>query len=128
MQRAKDRFAVPYPAQLKEAIIQRNLALLSDAMPAYRTQMQKAIQRWDLVSINHRTAAFMESYFDIIWALNEQTHPGEKRLLSLCKQRCPLLPAHFEENIQQLYADLFTNSESVNEDIDKILDELKKVL
>lgn len=128
LQAIKDRFSVPYPQQLKEQIISRNLKLLSDAMPAYQLQIKKAVARNDLVSIGHRTAAFMESYFDVIWAMNERTHPGEKRLVSLCKQHCSLLPADFEENINRLYADLFANPDSVNEDIERIICELKKVI
>lgn len=128
LQALKDRFSVPYPKQLKENIIHNNLKLLSDAMPAYRLQIAKAVERGDLVSIGHRTAAFMESYFDIIWALNEQTHPGEKRLVTLCKQQCSILPARFEENIRQLYADLFTNTDRVGEDIDRMIHALKQIL
>ena len=125
---AKDRFNVPYPKQLKENIIDRNMNLLSEVMPAYKYQIEKAAGRNDLVSVCHRTAAFMESYFDIIWAMNELTHPGEKRLVSLCQKQCKILPANFEENINQLYADLFTNLDKVNEDVDAIIVELKKVV
>lgn len=128
LQTVKDRFSIPYPQQLKENIISKNMQLLSDAMPAYRLQIAKAVERRDLVSIGHRTAAFMESYFDIIWAMNELTHPGEKRLVSLCKKQCSVLPADFEENIERLYADLFTNPDAVGEDIFRIIRELKKVL
>lgn len=128
LQAAKARFAVPYPPQLKENIIRRNMLLLSDGLPAYQLQIAKAVGRRDLVSIGHRTAALMESYFDIIWAMNGLTHPGEKRLVSLCKQHCALLPARFEENINQLYADLFTHLERVNDDVAGIVFELKKTL
>ena len=128
LQAAKDRFNVPYPQQLKENIIDRNMSLLSEVMPAYKYQIEKAAGRNDLVSVCHRTAAFMESYFDIIWAMNELTHPGEKRLVSLCQKQCKILPANFEENINQLYADLFTNLDKVNEDVDAIIVELKKVV
>lgn len=128
LQAVKERFAVPYPRQLKDNIISRSLLLLSDGMPAYQQQILKAVKRKDLVSIGHRTAAFMEAYFDIIWALNELTHPGEKRLLSLCKKQCRRLPANFEENIQRLYADLYTNLDRVSEDLAAIVAELKKVL
>lgn len=128
LQAAKDRFNVPYPKQLKENIIDRNMNLLSEVMPAYKYQIEKAAGRNDLVSVCHRTAAFMESYFDIIWAMNELTHPGEKRLVSLCQKQCKILPANFEENINQLYADLFTNLDKVNEDVDAIIVELKKVV
>lgn len=124
----KNRFDVPYPKQLKENIMEKNMKLLSDAMPAYKFQIAKAVERNDLVSVSHRTTAFMESYFDIIWAMNELTHPGEKRLVSLCKKQCKILPADFEENINQLYADLFVDLDRVNKDIDRIIVELKKVV
>lgn len=124
----KNRFDVPYPKQLKENIMGKNMKLLSDAIPAYKFQIAKAVERNDLVSVSHRTTAFMESYFDIIWAMNELTHPGEKRLVSLCKKQCKILPADFEENINQLYADLFVDLDRVNKDIDRIIVELKKVV
>lgn len=124
----KNRFDAPYPKQLKENIMEKNMKLLSDAMPAYKFQIAKAVERNDLVSVSHRTTAFMESYFDIIWAMNELTHPGEKRLVSLCKKQCKILPADFEENINQLYADLFVDLDRVNKDIDRIIVELKKVV
>lgn len=122
---AKERFSVPYPTALKKNIIDRNMKLLCDAMPAYRFQIEKAIRRNDIVSIGHRTTAFMESYFDIIFAMNELTHPGEKRLVELCKKNCRILPDKFEENIQKLFSDLFNNSKSVINDIDEIIVNLK---
>lgn len=124
----KKRFDVSYPKQLKENIIDRNIKLLYQYMPAYKFQIAKAVQRKDMVSINHRTSAFLESYFDVIWALNELTHPGEKRLVSLCLKQCKILPANFEENLNQLFADLFTELEAVDGDIEVIVEELKKVL
>ena len=125
---AKARFDVPYPAQLKENIISRNSKLLHGTLPAYDGQVKKAASRDDKVSICHRTAAFMESYFDIIWALNGQTHPGEKRLISLCLESCPLLPADFEKNLHTLYAHLFTEPERICEDLSRIVTELGKIL
>lgn len=128
LEKAKERFQVPYPQQLKKNIIERNRKLLHTAMPAYKTQISKAVKRGDAVSINHRTAAFMESYFDIIFAVNEQTHPGEKRLVQLCKKQCRILPERFEENINTLYEDLFINYERVDSDINEIILELEKVI
>lgn len=128
LQKAKERFTVAYPKQLKDNIINRNMLLLSEAMPAYKLQILKAVNRGDIVSISHRTSAFMESYFDIIFAVNELTHPGEKRLISLCKKHCKILPEKFEENIAALFSDLYANSENVSKDIDRIIDALKKII
>lgn len=125
---AKERFDVPYPALLKNNIIQRNLKLLRGTLPAYDGQIRKAASRDDRVSVCHRTAAFMESYFDILWALNEKTHPGEKRLMSLCRQQCALLPDRFEENLDTLYAHLFTQPDTIAQDLQAIIDELTKIL
>lgn len=124
----KERFAVPYPVQLKKNIIENNRKLLHTALPAYKTQICKAVKRGDLVSVNHRTAAFMESYFDIIFALNELTHPGEKRLVQLCRRMCKILPERFEDNINQLFRDLFADCEKVPGDIEAIIEEVEKVI
>ena len=104
------------------------MSLLSGMLPSYDGQIKKAVEREDLVSINHRVSAFMESYFDVLFALNELTHPGEKRLVSLCKKNCRILPADFEENIEKLFAHLFTKPEFVGDDIARIVDELKKII
>ena len=124
---AKARFDVPYPPLLRERIIDRNRKLLRGSMPAYEGQIAKAAKRGDLVSVNHRTAAFLESYFDILFALNNQTHPGEKRLVQLCRKQCEILPERFEENLESLFAHLFSG-ESVAEDVKRIIDALEALL
>lgn len=125
---AKKRFDVPYPDKLRENIITRNMNLLSGTMPAYDAQIAKAVSRGDKVSVTHRTAAFLESYFDVIFALNRQTHPGEKRLMSLARKNCEILPENFEENLNQLFADLLTNPENVKSDLERIVAELKTII
>lgn len=125
---AKRRFDVPYPERLKRNIIERNMKLLHAAMPAYDAQIAKAVRRGDRVSICHRTAAFMESYFDVIFARNELTHPGEKRLVALCRARCAVLPERFEENIDRLFDDLFAHSERVADDLARMVDALEAIL
>ena len=125
---AKRRFSVPYPEQLKKNIIDRNFKLIHEAMPAYDNQIIKALKRNDIVSVNHRAAAFLESYFDIIFAINGQTHPGEKRLTSLCRQSCEILPEDFENNLNDLFAHLFLNRKAVEKDLKKIIEELEKII
>ncbi len=128
LEACKERFSVPYPEKLRENIIKNNMRLLSDNLPSYDGQIKKAVKRNDLVSINHRTSAFLESYFDVIFALNKKTHPGEKRLIELCKKNCEILPLDFEENLNKLFSDLFTQPELVADDLDKILRELKVIV
>ena len=123
----KERFDVPYPPLLRERIIDRNRKLLRGSMPAYEGQIAKAAKRGDLVSVNHRTAAFLESYFDILFALNSQTHPGEKRLVQLCRKQCKVLPERFEENLESLFAHMFSG-EGVTEDVKRIIDALEVLL
>lgn len=125
---AKQRFDVPYPPALKADILDRNWKLLRTAMPAYELQITKALKRGDLVSVNHRVSAFMESYFDLLFALNEQTHPGEKRLMQLCRQMCPILPERFEENLPSLFSHMFTDPEAAVSDLNNILTALAKIL
>ena len=125
---AKKRFDVPYPKQLKENIIENGRKLLHDSMPAYQDQIAKAVKRGDIVSISHRTAAFLETYFDIIFAINERTHPGEKRLVQLCKAQCRVLPKQFEENINKLFAHLYTDGETALNDIAAMITELEKIV
>lgn len=124
---AKERFSVPYPRQLKENIMSQGWKLLHGAMPAYDAQLVKAVKRGDLVSINHRTAGFLETYFDVLFALNEETHPGEKRLVQLCRERCAVLPNRFEENLERLFQDLYHAPEQVAADVQSIISELEKI-
>lgn len=125
---AKERFNIPYPQQLKQNIIHRNRKLLQGTLPAYSGQIKKAVSRTDLVSINHRVAAFLESYFDILFALNERTHPGEKRLMTLAAETCTLLPDGFEENLNSLFSHLFSQPKLVHQDLTVILQNLEKIL
>ena len=128
LQKMKERFSVPYPEKLRENIIKRNINLLYAAMPAYSMQIKKACSRLDRVSIVHRTAAFLESYFDVIFALNRLTHPGEKRLISLCKQNCDILPENFEKNLNTLFYDMSANTDKISGDIELIVDSLKAII
>ncbi len=125
---AQDRFSVQYPKKLKDNIIERNFNLLYKAMPAYSAQIEKACKRNDRVSVLHRTTAFLESYFDIIFALNCLTHPGEKRLVEICKRDCGILPDNFELNLNRLFNDMASDTGNVNDDIKAIIRELEAVV
>ena len=125
---AKERFTVPYPQQLRKNILERGWRLLHTSMPAYELQINKAAMRCDLVSVNHRVAAFLETYFDILFALNSKTHPGEKRLIQLCRESCDLLPENFEENLHALFHHMYSDPDLLAQDLGRILTALSKIL
>ena len=119
-------YTVPFPKQLKENIIKTNRKLLEGTLPSYDKQIKKATDRNDFVSVNHRISAFLESYFDVVFALNDCTHPGEKRIVELCKKQCSILPADFEKNINDLLSSVTSgNPYSIAV---KMVEELDKVL
>ena len=69
---------------------------------AFRHQLETAVFRRDSVSIIHRTAAFLGSYFDSVFAVNSIPHPGEKRLVERAKTLCSKLPEDLDSQIQSL--------------------------
>lgn len=104
------------------------MKLLHDSLPAFDRQILKASARGDLNSVNHRISEFMASYFDIIFALNELTHPGEKRLVSLAVNQCNILPSNFEENINKLFNSMFNDSDTLKETLNEMIAELNKII
>lgn len=128
LQNLKNHYNVNYPKALKENIISRNFKLLNGFLPSYDGQILKALNRDDKVAVNHRVSAFLESYFDIIFAMNELTHPGEKREVMYAKKNAKILPKNFEENINELFFCLFDKEkcEKVPIIINTIISELKK--
>ena len=99
----KKKIDTPYPEKLKTNIIHRNMMLMYEKpFASYYEQIEKAIKRNDINSINHRISAFLASYFDVIFAKNELLHPGEKRLIKFAKENCQILPLDFEKNIVKL--------------------------
>ena len=86
------RFAVPYPDALKHAVVAKNWPLLNQASSSFRNQAAKALARGDWVAVQHRTAAFLASAFDLVFAANGRAHPGEKRLVE-ASSALPRLPS-----------------------------------
>jgi hypothetical protein len=94
--------ARPYPQALQRAIIARNYPILRQTLSSYLVQIERAVRRGDSVSIQQRVTALLASYFDILFAVNELPHPGEKRLLQIAATRCPKVPADMETHINAL--------------------------
>ena len=126
LQALQEKYCIPYPQKLKENIISKNLKLLSGMLPSYDTQIAKAEKRKDLVSVNHRVTEFLASYFDILFALNEMPHPGEKRMQLICARECKILPQGFEENLNRLFAGMFR--EDISSVIADMVAEIRKII
>jgi hypothetical protein len=83
-----------------------------------------------LVSINHRIAALIASYFDIIFAVNYLPHPGEKRLVQLANKLCEKLPKNMEQDITSLIISLaaIENKQYILEKTNALIDSLDELL
>ena len=122
----QEKYKISYPEKLKRNIISNNMKLLNGMLPSFDMQIKKAEDRGDFVSVNHRVTEFLSSYFDIIFALNEMTHPGEKRMQSICSSECKILPDHFDENLNTLFGRMFRDNISLV--INDMVYEIKKVI
>lgn len=124
----QERYKIAYPMELKKNIIDKNYPILKNKFSAYYNQIGKAINRRDLVNVNNRVSAFLDSYFDIIFAINEIPHPGEKRVLNIAKTMCNKLPKEFAENIELLIESLYKCDSTILINIDNIIEQLDIVL
>jgi hypothetical protein len=111
--RLKQSCKTPYPDELKQAIIAKNYPLLRHAQSSYLHQIELAFARNDRISVNHRTAALLASYFDVLFAINELPHPGEKRLVHHVTTHCAKIPLRFVEDVEGLIGAIGTNDTNV---------------
>ena len=124
----RQRFDVPFPEELRRNIINRNMRLLTGNLPSYDAQIRKAASRGDKIAVNHRMAAFMESYFDVLFALNRRTHPGEKRLDKLAERDCAILPKDFRKYIDTLFDSMYADQAVFSETLGEIVDDLRQTV
>lgn len=124
---AKEKYQMPYPLALKNNIISYHMNLIKYGMPSFMAQIEKAMKRGDMVNINQSVNRFLASYFDILFALNEKLHPGEKRLVQVSMEECGILPARFELNIRLLLNTMFKDPAAVSV-VELMVSELEKVI
>jgi predicted nucleotidyltransferase len=118
----------PYPELLRRAIITKNHPILRQALSAYIGQLKKAISRRDLVAINHRIAALLASYFDILFAVNRLPHPGEKRLVSFAEEHCAKLPDGMRVQVQHLLRSAVDSDDRVIIEAETLIESLDQLL
>lgn len=122
------KYDIAYPEQLKQAIISKNYAVLRDVIPSYYNQIKKALDRQDLLSVNHRLAAFFESYFDILYALNKVKNPGEKKVLAYVQKACRQKPKNLHKRIEEILLLGASGDKKLLEALDLLLDDLDALL
>jgi hypothetical protein len=118
----------PYPEALRRDIVAKNHAVLRRVIPSYERQIAKAASRGDHVSVNHRVAALLASYFDVLFALNRVLHPGEKRLLEYARAQCASLPVAMDEQVAAVLHAAGSADSSVVERVRVLLDGLDDLL
>ena len=97
------RARAPYPEILRTRIIELNAALMGSENPfSFLNQMRKAVDAADLVAVQHRTAAWLACYFDLLFAANRVLHPGEKRLIAFAERECERVPERFGQDVLEL--------------------------
>lgn len=128
LNKLQEKYRINYPKALKENIIKKNYPLLRKQMPSYYNQIEKALKRNDFVSINHRVAALFASYFDIIFAINEVPHPGEKKLIKIIKNNNLKIPKEINKNIKTILELATTCSSDILLEIDDLVNNLDVLL
>ncbi|MBV9873693.1 MAG: DUF4037 domain-containing protein [Verrucomicrobia bacterium] len=118
----------PFPESLTRSIVVKNRPVLGGGMQScYLAQMKAAIAREDLISLNHRAAVWISSYTDILFAVNRQYHPGEKRLV-MYMQGLPELPEGALEDVPRLCALAGSLSSPIIEHVTGMLSRLDRWL
>ena len=119
----------PFPEELAHAIIARNFPFLRDTHSSFRYQISSALRRRDRVSVNHRVAALLASYFDVLFACNCTPHPGEKRLL-MHASSLPKVPQDMAQHVEQLITGITRpwDKQSTLEYVDILIDGLEDLL
>ncbi len=123
----KEEFKDSYTDEIARLIINNNKPLLIDSIPALYGQIEKATKRDDLVAVNHRVSEFFAIYFDILFALNKEPHPGEKRLLEY-SLKLSIKPLNMAKNINDIFKHQFANYSKLLSTLKVLISELLELL
>lgn len=95
-------YQILHPEELRIDIIKNNMNLLTGNLPSYDKQIEKILIRKDIVSINYSVAAFLESYLDIIFAINAS---WRKKMITYAKSDATILPEAFNYNFRRIISE-----------------------
>jgi predicted nucleotidyltransferase len=127
-QSLEEKAGQPYPAELRRTIIALNHPVLRRVIPSYTHQIEKAVQRADLVSVNHRVASLLASYFDVLFAINCLLNPGEKRLLTFAAERCAKVPPRMADQVKDVLQAAAVPGQNLLVKVDLLIDGLDHLL
>lgn len=126
--KTQEKYKIAYPKALKQNIIKMNYPILRRCFSSYEAQIKKAMMRGDLNSVNHRVSAFLASYYDILFAVNERFHPGEKRLIAILTNECDKCPNQLQQNVEVLIQSIGVDSDKALCCLTALVDELDVLL
>ena len=117
-----------YPELLRRNIVAKNWPILRGTQSSYVYQIERALERGDAVSVNHRVAALLSSFFDILFAVNRELHPGEKRLIPWAEKVCPVRPARMSVLVPEIARFSGNRDGALLTDLHALLDGLEQIL
>jgi hypothetical protein len=126
--RLQEQARMPYPEPLRRAIVEKNHPVLRRKLASYLEQIELALRREDLVSVQHRVTAVLASYFDILFAVNRVPHPGEKRLLAHARRICPKRPPELEAQMEAVIRSVGLPAQDLLSNLHALLDGLDALL
>jgi predicted nucleotidyltransferase len=116
---------VPYPNKLAEAIIAKNFPLLKGSVISLPEQVYKALKRHDLVFAHDQLKGILDSYFDVLFALNREFHSGGKRLLDYA-EKLEHQPKNMSRDIREVL--LERSPDKLHDTTERLVDNLEELL
>lgn len=96
-----------YPSPLKFAILHKNYPLLNTGKNSWLNKAKASFCKGDTLAVFKHCSNFLASYLDILFALNEVYHPGEKELM-----RHALMLPNRPTDLHQLVRSFLTSQHS----------------
>ncbi len=121
----QNKVRVPYSDELAKAIIAKNFPLLKGSMAAHPKEIYKAALRDDVVGVHHIIEALLNSYFDVLFALNHEFNPGGKRRLDYAEQ-LEHQPKNMAQDVREVL--LERNPEKLKQVVERLVDNLEILL
>jgi hypothetical protein len=121
----QDKVRIPYSDDLAQAVVAKNFPLLRGSVISLPEQVYKAVKRHDLVFVHDQLKGILDSYFDILFALNHEPHPGSKRLLTYA-EKLEHKPTSMLKDVKEVL--LERSPEKLYDAVERLLDGLETLL